>query len=141
MNTASIFEGVKALLEATPVDCHDSEAPLNSDGSVVRESYFVLHDLGPDELEDDRYTAAQSSESTLTHRVLVRATGVTAKAARNLTDAAVGELVGTSITVSGRRCDPIQVDPQSFTAIKRDTAISPPLYFRDVEFTITSRRS
>ncbi|MEY4081476.1 MAG: hypothetical protein RL430_1906, partial [Actinomycetota bacterium] len=29
MNTASIFDGVKALLDATPVDCHDSEAPLN----------------------------------------------------------------------------------------------------------------
>lgn len=141
MNTAAIFDGIKALLDATPVDCHDSDAPLDADGQVVRESYFILFDLGPDELEDDRHTANQSPDSNLTHRVLLRSTGLSAKAARHLTDAGVGALVGEVITVEGRVCDPIMCDPGSFSAVKRDTDVSPPLYFRDVEFTVMSRRA
>lgn len=133
MSRSAHFAGVQALLTA-PLVVHDSDAPLDAEGRVVRASYVVSFDLGFDELGDDRYTAAQLASSSVTFRVVERAVGVTPHAAREVRDAVASRLVGKVPTVTGRIVDPILLDDDG--PVKLDTDVSPPLYFIDSDYTV-----
>ncbi|MDR6868452.1 hypothetical protein J2Y69_003068 [Microbacterium resistens] len=132
MNRYAHFEAIIARARergAPPV--HDSNAPLNSDGTVVRSSYVVLHDLGPDEIGDDRYTAADDVTAARTMRIVARCVGEDPAAVRRVADAMIAQLVGWTPVVPGRVCWPIRLDDEG--EVEDDQKVSPPLPFIDLD--------
>lgn len=138
MNRAAHFERVKSLI-APPVIVHDSTAPLDeNDGTVVRASYAILYDLGADEPPDDeRYAKQQDPDSKVTLRYVVKSVGETPFAAREVDGTVAGQLISQVIEVEGRECDPIVCD--EIGGVKEDTSVSPPLYFIESDYLVTSK--
>lgn len=110
---------------------HDSTAPLDEGGQVVRASYVVLHDVGPDAAHL-RFTERRSVTSARTMRVVGRCVGTDPAAARRVADAFAGQMDGHTIVVPGRVCFPISVEESK---VQSDTNVSPPLWFVDVDLT------
>jgi hypothetical protein len=136
MNRAAHFDAVKAAIPA-PVAAHDTAVPLVG-GQVLRSSYTVLHDMGVDGApEDDRYTKAQSKDSAVTYRYVVKSVGVTPFAARSVDDAVGNALIGKALTVQGRTCEPLRLDDSG--QVEEDRTVSPPLYVIESDYLLTSK--
>lgn len=123
---------------APPV--HDSDAPLNADGTIVRASYVVVFDTGPDDLDDGRLGASQRVDSDADYRFVTKAVGVTPLAARAVQDAVAARVTGHRLVVTGRTCEPARLDPGD-DSVQRDTSVSPPLYFIEADWIVPSRRA
>lgn len=123
---------------APPV--HDSDAPLDADGQIIRASYVVAFDTGPDMLDDDRVAAPQRVDSAGDYRFVTKSVGVTPFAARAVHDAVAARVTGARLVVSGRRCEPARLDPGN-DAVQRDTTVSPPLYFIEADWIVPSDRA
>lgn len=119
---------------------HDSDAPLNPDGTIVRASYVVAWDTGPDSLDDERLAATQQVDSRGDYRFVTKSVGVTPFAARAVHDAVAARVTGQRLVVSGRRCEPIRLDPGN-DGVQRDTTVSPPLYFIEADWIVPSDRA
>lgn len=119
---------------------YDSDAPLNPDGTIVRASYVVVWDTGPDVLDDERFALPQAYESDGDYRFVTKAVGITPLAARAVRDAVASRLTGHRLVVTGRNCDPIRLDPIS-APVQRDTSVSPPLWFIEDDWLVMSRRA
>gem|GEM_PF-1668555 len=133
MNRQAHFEQILARARARPnLTVHDSDAPLDGNGQVVRDQYVVLHDLGPDAVHL-RFTERRSVESARTMRVVGRCVGVDPAAARRIADAFSAQMDGHVIVVPGRKCWPITVD--DVADVDKDTKVQPPLWFVDVDLT------
>lgn len=132
MNRQAHFEQVMARARARPnLVVHDSDAPLDDNGQIVRASYVVLHDLGPDGTHL-RFAERRSVSSARTMRVVGRCVGVDPAAARHVGDAFAAQMDGHTIDVPGRKCFPIIVE---VSEVEKDTKVSPPLWFVDVDLT------
>lgn len=132
MNRQAHFEQVLAHARARPnMVVHDSDAPLDENGQIVRASYVVLHDLGPDEVHL-RLTERRSVTSARTMRVVGRCVGVDAAAARRVGDAFAAQMDKHVLVVPDRKCFPIVVE---VAEVEKDTKVSPPLWFVDVDLT------
>ncbi len=132
MNRQAHFEQVMERARARPnLVVHDSDAPLDDKGQVVRASYVVLHDLGPDGTHL-RFSERSSVSSARTMRVVGRCVGVDPAAARHVGDAFAGQMDGHTIVVPDRTCFPIIVE---LSEVEKDTKVSPPLWFVDVDLT------
>lgn len=127
-------------LGGLPVPVHDSDAPLNPDGSIVRASYVVAWDMGPDVLDDDRVAAPQAYESEGEYRFVTKSVGTDPAAARAVRDAVAGRLTGHRLTIAGRNCDPIRLDPVP-NPMQPDTTVSPPLWYIEDDWIVGSRRT
>ncbi|WP_336647526.1 hypothetical protein [Microbacterium sp. MMO-10] len=140
MNRQAHFETILTRARARPnLIVHDSTAPLNGDGTVVRASYVVLHDHGPDEISDRRYTGSRDGDEGRTMRVIGRCVGEDPAAARRVASALIGQLTnGWTPIVPGRICWPLLIDDES-EAIE-DDKVSPSLWYVDVDFTYRSNR-
>ncbi len=137
MNRAGHVAGALALVPS-PVAAHDTVAPLTPEGTLVRASYAVLHDMGADAPPDDgRYTKAQTADAAVTWRIVVKAVGVTPFAARSVDSAVAAGLVGQVPVVAGRSCDPLRID--DIGPVKPDMAVSPPLFFTETHYLLTSK--
>ena len=137
MNRAGHFEAFKAAIP-TPVAAHDTIAPLAADGQLVRASYAVLHDIGADgPPSDERWTAAQRATSKVTWRYVVKSVGTTPFAARSVDSAIATGLIGKTLTVSGRICDPLRLDDVG--DVKTDTSVSPPLFYVEADYLLRSQ--
>lgn len=137
MNRAEHFEAVIARVRARPnLAVHDEIAPLNPDGTTVRASYVVMHDLGADDVGDKRYTAPRRPDEGQTLRVVARCVGEDANAARRIADAVVGQLEGWTPTVPGRSCKPLTID--EISEVEFDKTVNPPLPYIDVDLTYRS---
>lgn len=143
MNRQAHFEQILTRARARPnLTVHDSEAPLDANGQIVRASYVVLHDLGPDGIGDHRFTKRVDVNSGRVMRVVGRCVGEDAAAARRVSTALIAQLTppgGWSPTVEGRDCWPLVLDDES--DVKKDDKVSPPLWFVDVDFTYRSNPS
>lgn len=129
-----------ARLGGLPVPAHDSDAPLDGDGQIVRASYVVAWDMGPDVLDDDRVASAQAYESEGDYRFVTKSVGTSPFAARAVRDAVAAQMTGHRLVVAGRNCDPIRLDPTA-APVQRDTSASPPLWFIEDDWIVTSRRA
>ncbi|MEV4737183.1 MULTISPECIES: hypothetical protein [unclassified Microbacterium] len=139
MNRAEHFARVIARVRERPnLVAHDEIAPLNADGTIVRASYVVMHDLGADDVGDKRYTAPRRPEEGQTLRVVARCVGVDANACRKVADAVIGQLSGWTPSVPGRSCEPLKVDEVG--DVTPDKTVSPPLPYIDVDFTYRSNQ-
>lgn len=136
MNRQAHFEQILAHARARPnLTVHDSDAPLDENNQIVRDQYVVLHDLGPDETHL-RFTERRSVASARTMRVVGRCVGVDPAAARRIADAFGAQMDGHVIVVPDRVCFPITVDDEA--EVDKDTKVSPPLWFVDVDLTYRS---
>ena len=140
MNRQAHFDAILTRARARPnLIVHDSTAPLNEDGTIVRASYVVLHDHGPDEIGDRRYTGSRDGDEGRTMRVIGRCVGEDPEAVRHVQSALIGQLThGWVPTVPGRTCWPLIVDDEG--EIEEDDTVSPSLWFADVDFTYRSNR-
>lgn len=137
MDRAEHFEAMLARARERPaLEVHDTTVPLNSDGTVARRQYVVLHDLGADELGDERYTAPQQATSACTMRYVARCVGVDPTAARHIADAVRAQFLRWVPTVPGRSCWPVVLDQEG--DVEEDRDVSPPLSFIDIDFTFRS---
>lgn len=134
------YAAVKARLEAAAVltgRVHSAMA-FAADGKPIRTAYVILYGGGPDDLDDDRFTAAQSVDSTAEYVYPVRAVGPTADSALATASVAFAQLVGAKLTVTGRRLDAIR---HTFSRpVEMDDSVKPPLFYCDDEYTLVSRR-
>lgn len=136
MTRAAHFEGFRSLI-LPPLESFDSDVPLNGDGTIRRSSYVIVHDLGADDPPDDeRYTAPQTAASRVTYRYVTKSVGLTPFAAREVDDKVAANVVGGTVAVAGRVCDPIVRDEVG--DVKQDTDTSPPLYFIESDYLLTS---
>lgn len=134
MDRAAHFEALLARLrERQGLTVHDTNAPLDEKQRVVRGTYVVLHDLGPDEYGDERYTAPQTADSAATMRVVARCVGEDANAVRKISGVVRRQFLRWAPTVTGRTCWPLVLDEEG--EIEEDKDVSPPLPFADIDFT------
>ena len=137
---ADHFDAVKAQLGATPMTANQvyDIARTNTSG-LIRANYLILFGGPPEDLDDDRYSAAQRLDSTADYIYTVRAVGTTPAAVRMWTDAALTQLVGAVLVIPGRKCDPIRLDDS--TAIQEDKGATPSLYYSDTDYLLRSSRA
>ena len=112
---------------------------LTDAGEPVRANYVVAKPAGPDRLDDSRYTALQRASSARRFTYDVRVVAVDATGVLLLADAAVAQLVGHSLTVAGRACDPIELVEGVEEAFEFDRTAR--LHWVDLSFRFWSRRA
>lgn len=133
MNRQAHFEQLLARARARPnLIVHDSAAPLDSQGQVVRGQYVVMHDIGPDGTFL-RFTERRSITSAREMRVVGRCVGVDPPAARRTADAFKAQMDGFEIVTPGRKCWPVTIDDES--DVEKDDKVSPPLWYVDIDLT------
>lgn len=137
MNRQAHFEQLLNRARARPnLVVHDSDAPLDDKGQVVRATYVVLHDLGPDQIGDDRFTERRTATAGRTMRGVGRCVGVDPAAARRVADAFKTQMDGFEIVTPGRKCWPVVIDDES--EVEKDTKVSPPLWYVDIDLVYRS---
>lgn len=141
MSAAEHFAAVKARLDADSAlsgKGYDS-ARRNTDGTLIRDTYWILFGGAPETLNDDRFTKPQAADSTAEYVYTVRAVSVTPDGCRAVVGKVIAQLAGATLTVEGRALDPLRLtasdDPRP------DDAVKPPIYFADTEWTLVSRRA
>ncbi len=134
MNRHAHFEAILARArERAAPPTYDTDAPLNPDGTVVRSSYRVMHDLGADDIGDDRYAALNGDDAARTMRFVARCVGVDPAAVRRVADATRAQFVKWTPIIPGRSCWPVRLDGDG--EMKEDKTVSPPLPYVDLDFT------
>ena len=142
MRTAhfTAFEArVKARVSALASKTYDGDAPLLN-GQVVQETYLVLHDFGFDEQNDERLSVTVQDAADGTYRVVVRVVATTRAAVRSVVDTVKTAMVGQVLTITGRICGPLAVEPGPHP-VERDDDVSPPLFWADLDFIWRSTRA
>jgi len=134
------FAGVRTLIVAeVPVAVQVVDSVLTSStGDLVRATYVVLFGGGPDSLDDDRLTAPQVADSDAEYGYTARCVSVTADGARTLAGR-VFMAVGNVPVVAGRNCGPLGFDASN--PLQVDNNAKPPLFYIDVELSLTSSRA
>lgn len=136
----SAFEArVKSRVPALASLTFDGDATL-SNGQVHRGTYLVLHDFGFDMQDDARLSVTVQDAADGNYRVVVRVVAETRAAARTVLDTVKSGLVGQVLTISGRFCGPLEVEPGPHP-IERDDDVSPPLFWADLDFIWRSTRA
>lgn len=118
----------------------DGDVPLDASGGVRRATYLVLHDMGFDQQDDERLNSTQQDASDGRYRVVVRVVATTRAAVRSTIDVVKAGLLGERPTITGRFCQPIQIDPGPYP-IERDDDVDPPIFYTDLDFTFRSQRA
>lgn len=133
MNRHAHFEAILARARARPnLNVYDTEAPLNIDGTIMRDSFVVLHDVGADWIRPIRYGEARTSESTRQMRVVARCVGEDAAAVRRIVAVVDAQFTGWTPIVAGRTCWPLVLDNEG--EIEDDDTVKPPIPFVDLDF-------
>jgi len=134
------FASVRTLIVAeVPAAVQVVDSVLTSStGELVRATYVVLFGGGPDSLDDDRLTAPQVAASDAEYGYTARCVSVTADGARTLAGR-VFMAVGGVPVVAGRACGPLGFEGSE--PVQVDNNISPPLFYIDVELSLTSSRT
>ena len=142
MRTAhfSAFDArVKARVPALASKMYDGDAPLEN-GQVLRATYLVLHDFGFDEQNDERLSVTVQDTADGAYRVVVRVVATTRAAVRSVVDTVTTAMVGQVLTIAGRICGPLAVEPGPHP-VERDDDVSPPLFWADLDFIWRSTRA
>lgn len=111
----------------------DAVVRRNAAGDLVRANYAILTPAIPDRLSDERFTATQRATSSARFTFDVRCVAVDADGALLWAEKTIGRLVGHSLTVAGRSCDPITlVEGVEENAVEYDRVAN--LYYVDMSF-------
>lgn len=141
MSDVQHFDAVKALLQANAdlANRISDTARATTTGVLVRDTYLVLFGGAPDVLASNRFAAAQKPDSDADYVYTVRAVSPTTDGVRRMASAAVTQLVGAVPTISGRACAPIRLTATH--ELQADNSALPPMFFTDMEFTLTSLKA
>jgi len=135
------FVGMKALVVAAvpaAVKVEDT-ALLDSTGGLVRASYVILYGGGPDELNDNRFTALQLPDSDAEYTFQARCVGISANSARTVAQYVMNGVVGQVPVVTGRRCGAVRLTDSAL--VEPDHAVKPPMWYLDMDLTFQSWRA
>ncbi len=130
---------VKARVPALASKTYDGDAPLLN-GQVVQETYLILHDFGFDEQNDERLSVTVQDTADGTYRVVVRVVATTRAAVRTVVDTVKTNMVGQVLTITGRVCGPLEVEPGP-RPVEREEDVAPPLFWADLDFIWRSQRA
>ena len=72
--------------------------------------------------------------------MVVRVVATTRAAVRSVIDVVKPGLLGSRLTISGRFCNPIEIDPGPYP-VERDDDVKPPIFYTDLDFTFRSQRA
>lgn len=131
------FAAVKSLLEAVPLLSGSVRDADMDDKEPARGTYLLVFPAAPEVLSDGRWGSVPLPESDADYSFPVRAVSTDVDGVMLIANAVKG-LVGSKVTVSGRKCDPLTVD---FDPIKKDNSVSPALFFMNMWIEFTSRRA
>jgi len=137
---AAFETAVKAAVPALASLTFDGDVPVNADGTVRRATYLVLHDMGFDRQDDDRLSVTVQDQADGRYRVVVRVVATNRASVRAVIDLVKPGLVGTRLTIAGRFCQPVEIDPGPYP-IERDDDVKPPIFYTDLDFTFRSQRA
>lgn len=84
----------------------DDIARVTKDGEPVRANYVIVWPPTVPRLDDERYTARQRAVSKAAHRFDVRPVATSVAGLLAMVDALLTGLIGVTLEVDGRRCDP-----------------------------------
>lgn len=118
----------------------DTVVRVNTDGSPVRANYVVAFPAVPDSLGDDRYLALQDVESDRFLSFDVRVVAVDADGLMLLAEAVMAQLIRFTLTVSGRRCEPIRMATDGVEEGRVEYDRTARLFYVDMSFEFWSRR-
>lgn len=111
---------------------------LSKGNEPVRANYVIAFPAAPDIVADNRYTAAPDPDADARYTWDVRVVGVDADGVMLLADAVKDQLVGHTLTVPGRRCEPIEYVEPVEEGWGRDNTLR--LEWVDMSFRFWSRR-
>lgn len=131
------YAAVKTALAVGPLTgrVYDT-VRIDSTGNLVREAYAVLYGGTPDRLTDERYTAAQRPGSRAFYTYTVRAVAPDPGGVRAVTNTAINNLVGKTLTIPSRVCAPITLELGD--DVQEDESVTPPMFYSDTEFQLIS---
>lgn len=110
----------------------------NTDGSPVRTNYAVGKSAPPDRLGDGRMAGVQKLTSDCRFTYDVRIVTVDADGLDTWAEALLGQVLGHSLVIPGRRCTPIELVENIEEGDGYDEKSD--LFFRDLSFRFWSRR-
>lgn len=119
----------------------DTVVRLTTGGEPVRTNYIIAFPAIPDDLNDNRYTAAQAFDSSRFLSFDVRVVAVDPDGVLMLAEAVMQQTIGHALTVPGRHCDPIKMatDGVEEGTVKFDREAR--LYYVDLSLEFWSRRA
>lgn len=134
------FAAFRARLEEHPILAGKVFPIVRKNGDeAVRANYVVAKSSKPDRLDDARFTAVSVFESDRRFTYDVRVVTTSDGALDTLGEPVLRQLVGHSLVVPGRRCDPIRLVEDVEEGDGYDRTAD--LFFRDFSFRFWSRRA
>lgn len=134
---AAEYAAVEAQLEADSA-LVVRDTVYDPAGAIVRGSYVVLFGGSPDDLDDDRFSNVPDLNSKAEYVYTTRSVSTTPDGVRAVQTHVFTQLVGTVLTVTDRKCDPLRHTHGD--DIQADASVKPPLFYADDEWTLVSRR-
>lgn len=119
----------------------DTVVRFNTDGTPVRANYVVAFPAVPDSLGDDRYLALQAIDSDRYMSFDVRVVAVDADGLMMLVEAVMAQLIRFTLTVPGRRCDPIRMATDGVEEGRVEYDRTARLYYVDMSYEFWSHRA
>ncbi|WP_460801479.1 hypothetical protein [Microbacterium sp. GXF6406] len=131
------YTAAVALIEATGLTVHDS-LRYDSEGRLARDTYLIAFPAIPYDVEQARFSAVPDFDTGITRVDLdIQAVATTARGATKALSRALRALVGQTLLVPRRSCDPIRLTLT--TSAQDDRTIQPPLFYADGSVEITTR--
>lgn len=137
MNRAH-FDAVFDQIDAHPaLDGKGNEsAKVNSDGSLKRETYWILWGGSPAELGGDRLYKSQEIDDNAVFDFTVRSVSTTVAGVFAESQFVQQQLVGWVPDIAGRRCRKVRLSGSD--KVRADDSVKPPLFYIDDEFELRS---
>lgn len=131
------YDAAVTLIEATGLSVSDA-LRYDDEGRLDRSTYVIAFPAIPSEIAQARSTSPVDFEHGVRTIVLdLQSVSPSATKAARALARALGALVGKTVTVPGRRCDPIRLTLT--TSVADDRTTLPPLYYADGSVSITTR--
>lgn len=131
------YDAAVALVRATGLEVVDA-LKYDDNGDLVRDTYIIAFPALVSGIEQARATSPVDFDNGIRTVTLdLQAVSPKATTAAKALSRAMGALVGKTIAVTGRTCDPIRL--QMATGVADDRSILPPIYYVDGSVQITTR--
>jgi hypothetical protein len=111
-------------------------ARVNEDGSLVRDTYWILYGGSPTELGGDRLYKSQEIDDNAVFDFTVRSAAPTVAGVFAESQKVQDQLVGFVPQIPGRRCRKVRLTGSD--KVRADNSVKPPLFYVDDEFELRS---
>jgi hypothetical protein len=111
-------------------------ARVNVDGTLVRDTYWILWGGSPSDLGGDRLFKSQEIDDNAVFDFTVRSVSPTVEGVFAESQKVQDQLVGWVPDIAGRRCRKVRLSGSD--KVKADNSVKPPLFYVDDEFELRS---